>query len=396
MHGDFGMKKRILFILRDYEHGGIPRVLANLLDCLDSERFEASLFVCNPVGIFRDSMRNCKFLKGSFLLRMLCCNYRKEHGLTKLAAIAIKLLRVFLKRSSGWELLSFAEAIVARQLPHCYDVVWACSDDVPAQIAGKIGGTKRVLWIHNNYASIFDTLSKGTFPDFLKFDKMVCVSNCAARVFKKTLLEKLGLEISSRVEALHNIVNQHEILTTSTSCPPEYNRLAVKYIFVSVGRLAWEKNYESIPRIASKLRELGIDSFQWFIVGGGSPTMRKIIEEAITCCDVQHEVILTGIKDNPYSYIRYANLLVLTSRHEAYPTVINEAKAVGTPVLSTPFEGVEEIVSQDDGWICDVDSMAERIETLIRTGDLDKPRVPYDFSEYNLQVKHGFENLVLN
>lgn len=388
--------RKILFILRDYEHGGIPRVLANLLDCLDKDKYSISLYVCNPVGMFKDSMHNCIIEKENFYLEMVCCNYRKTHGLKKVCAIGIKVLRILLKKLFHIDLLKIIEKCVANRFNKHYDVVWACSDDVPAHIAEMCESKVKILWIHNNYASIFTTLlSYGKLPNYLLFNKIICVSYRMAEIFIETLRDKLNLDVSQKVETLHNIVNYNEIVKLSQMCPIEYSSLSAEIIFVSVGRLAYEKNFECIPKIVSLVRKQGISNIKWFIIGDGAPVMWRAIEGAIEEYQVKDNVILLGVKPNPYPYIAHSNLLVLTSRHEAYPTVINEAKALGIPVLATPFDGVNEIIKKNDGWVCDVNYMPERIISLIKNGKINgggKDKV--DFSKYNLNVKEKFEKII--
>jgi glycosyltransferase involved in cell wall biosynthesis len=48
-----------------------------------------------------------------------------------------------------------------------------------------------------------------------------------------------------------------------------------------------------------------------------------------------HRVTVAGFQTNPYPWIAGAELLALSSDHEGLPSVIIEALAVGTPVVST-------------------------------------------------------------
>src|SRR5207245_6286319 len=46
-------------------------------------------------------------------------------------------------------------------------------------------------------------------------------------------------------------------------------------------------------------------------------------------------VRFVGLRRNPYPFIKHADLLVLPSRNEAFPNVVLEAIALGTPVVAT-------------------------------------------------------------
>ena len=59
---------------------------------------------------------------------------------------------------------------------------------------------------------------------------------------------------------------------------------------------------------------------------------------------MQEYVRMTGKKDNPYPYIKNADLLVCASFTEGYNLTVAEALVLGTPVLSTDCEGPREIL----------------------------------------------------
>nr|MDT0666648.1 glycosyltransferase [Micromonospora sp. DSM 115978] len=60
---------------------------------------------------------------------------------------------------------------------------------------------------------------------------------------------------------------------------------------------------------------------------------------------VEEFVEFTGESFDVPGLLANASLLLLTSRHEGLPTVVLEACAVGTPVLSSDLPGVREIAS---------------------------------------------------
>lgn len=73
-----------------------------------------------------------------------------------------------------------------------------------------------------------------------------------------------------------------------------------------------------------------------------------------------NNVIFTGMQANPYSYMRNADLFVLTSTREGFALVIPEAMACGTPVLSTACTGPVEILNNGEYGVL-VDSSSEGV-----------------------------------
>ena len=70
--------------------------------------------------------------------------------------------------------------------------------------------------------------------------------------------------------------------------------------------------------------------------------------------DMRDNVIFYGEQSNPYRYMKNADLLLLTSHHEAAPMVIDEARILGLPVLTTETTSSKEMVADAGcGWVCD-------------------------------------------
>lgn len=101
----------------------------------------------------------------------------------------------------------------------------------------------------------------------------------------------------------------------------------VPYI-VHVGRLAEVKRHD---RLLRAYRDSGVEA-KLLLVGEGP--MRGVIERQIVTLGLQKRVVLCGYRANPYPLIAAARLLVLTSDYEGLPTVLVEALALGTPVVS--------------------------------------------------------------
>lgn len=55
-----------------------------------------------------------------------------------------------------------------------------------------------------------------------------------------------------------------------------------------------------------------------------------------------------GYRDNPYKYVKKADLYVCSSRREGFSTAVTEALIVGTPVVSTNCSGAYELLGKNN------------------------------------------------
>ena len=88
---------------------------------------------------------------------------------------------------------------------------------------------------------------------------------------------------------------------------------------------------------------------------------------------ISGRVVFHGEQGNPYRYMKNADLLLMTSYHEAAPMVIDEARALGLPVLTTETTSSHEMVTEVGcGWVCENSQSAleTALERVLREKDL--------------------------
>lgn len=114
-------------------------------------------------------------------------------------------------------------------------------------------------------------------------------------------------------------------------------------VLLSAGRLTEQKDYPTLIRAFALVREER--PVRLMILGEGEDRPR--LEDLARELGISTDVALPGFVDNPYQYMKRAAVFVLSSKWEGLPTVLIEALAVGTPVVSTncpsgPAEILEE------------------------------------------------------
>jgi glycosyltransferase involved in cell wall biosynthesis len=106
-------------------------------------------------------------------------------------------------------------------------------------------------------------------------------------------------------------------------------------VVVAVGRLVEQKNH-------ARLLDAAADVDARFLIVGDGP-LRGELEERVAALGLGDRVTLTGVRHDVPALLARADLVVFSSDWEGLPLVALEALAAGTPVLSTPVEGMREL-----------------------------------------------------
>lgn len=112
-------------------------------------------------------------------------------------------------------------------------------------------------------------------------------------------------------------------------------------VILGVGRLEAQKDFPNLIRAFHRVRQSS--PARLMILGEGAD--RPQLETLILELGLEGEVALPGFVKNPFAYMAKAAVFALSSAWEGLPTVLIEAMAVGTPVVSTNCEnGPAEIL----------------------------------------------------
>jgi len=167
---------------------------------------------------------------------------------------------------------------------------------------------------------------------------VITVSNGAAAA----LVNCLGIE-RSRVHVIYNPVVNSDLFSKAEA-PVEHPWFSAGQppVVLGIGRLTRAKDFATL--VASFARLRARCPARLMILGEGEE--RSALVALIRKLSVSEDVALPGFVDNPYSYLTRSSLFVLSSAWEGLPTVLIEALALGTPVVSTDCpSGPAEILS---------------------------------------------------
>ena len=201
-----------------------------------------------------------------------------------------------------------------------------------------------VSHIHNN---AYD--SRGLSPKSIayliagfKAKHILWVSNSS---YEGYIFHKLFAKKSS---VLYNIIDVARIYAMRDQDETQYD-----YDMIYVGRLTYQKDPQRLMGL-SKLLQSRKPDIKIAVVGAG-----ELDEEIRTLCwelKLQDNVHFLGFQSNPIKMVHDSKVMILTSRWEGTPMCALEAMALGTPVVSTPTDGMKDLITNgENGYLHDSD-----------------------------------------
>lgn len=319
-------KGKVLFVVHSMGTGGVESLLVNIANGLVSRGYMVDVVVTSK-----------NLLTVNQLKPEICVSSREEKRFPMLQKIPY--IRHYYEPGMWSQRKTppkLYEYFVGNK--KIYDVEIAFFFGKPLKIVygSSNPNAKKILWIQMDY-----THCTGCYMGFknkhdaLKaydfFDEVICVSEGVKQSFEQVIGR------TDHVSIIPNLNNEEKIKCLAQQ--PIHIQHSV-FTFVAVGRLAEEKGFIRLLEATKRLNDEGF-SFEIWIVGDGIE--KETLQNYISVNHMSN-VKMLGSQENPYPYIKEADMLVSTSFHEAYGLSIAEAFILEKPVLSTDCVGPRELL----------------------------------------------------
>lgn len=308
---------KILFLIHDLGKGGAEKVLVNLVNNLDRNKFDIHVIALFGGGI------NEQFLDPDIHFYTV---WKKEiRGNSKWMKLFSpkKLHQKCIKEDFDIE-ISYLEGPSARIISGCENIT-----------------TKLVSWIHVEQHTI-KKLSRSFRSEkearkcYNRFDQTICVSQYVHDDFCKIL----GFKKPCKV--LYNTVESEKILNGAIE--PVYNLEDNNKIrLIAVGTLKESKGYMRLLRIINRLKEKAY-RIHLYILGVGP--LQRDMENYISRNGLHDVITLLGYQTNPYKYMKQCDLFVCSSFAEGFSTAVTESLIIGTPICTVDVSGMKELLGE--------------------------------------------------
>ena len=389
---------KVLFVISALEAGGAEKSLINLLKLFDYNRYQVDLLLFKKEGIFMDQIpeevriieapddlfylynihgRQIKHVLGAFpsiIARITGTIYRNYFVRNKsYPGTQIRWNKFYKKHISIFN----DEYDIAISYMH---------GEVMYYVAEKIKARKKITWVHNDYRAL-KLKPETDYPYLCSFDKIATISDECVDI-----LTQVFPQIKDKVVSIPNLTSSSLIRKRAELYYPEEYKdscNANKVIILSIGRLNYQKGFDIAIKIAAEMKKRGLQ-FVWYIIGQG--TEQEHLTELINQFGLKEEFVLLGIRENPYPYIKNADIIAQPSRYEGKSVVIDEAKILHKPIVVSDYATVrDQITNENEGIISklEVENFAEALEKLIQSKDLRD-----NYEEYLNQHEYGNDSMV--
>lgn len=375
------MIPHLFFTIHYLELGGAERSLIGLLRALDYSKVKVDLFVYSHRGeLMKEIPQEVNLLpevpEYAQIERPLKDVLKDGHLRLFLARIKAKWQFAQYRRKNhpkdGSAIFSYVAKNVTPSLPPInpekeYDL--AVSFLTPHDIVlEKVRARKKACWIHTDYTKV-DVNPDIELPVWSKYDHIAAVSEGVAEAFIKRFPS-----LREKVEVVPNIIDKQYIqaqahaFDVNAEMPQEDGVTRL----LSVGRFTEAKNFDNVPDVCRRILDAGVP-VRWYLIGYGGD--ESLIRQRIAEAGMEKQVIILGKKDNPYPYMQACDVYVQPSRYEGCPVTIQEAQALGKPVIATSFPTVKNAIQDGvNGIIVPLENeqCAQGIIRVLQDSDLQK------------------------
>ncbi len=325
--------KKIIFGITSLTLGGAERVLVDMVNQL-SDTFDITIFTIYGKGELEKSLNNRIKIK-----RIFDKPYKE---LTKVEKISIPL-----------KILCFQKQYYKKYIQGDYDIEIAFLEGpITRLFSTKNRNTKKIAWIHNDISKVYGNDLKAKLKltidkrIYNKYEKLIFVSKDNKEVFDIRYPNMKPTE-----EVIYNYIDPQKVIEKAKE-KIDFSFDNKQMNFLTVARLVEQKGIDRLIRIHKELIANHFNN-KFYIIGDGPE--REKLEKLIKDEHLQETFFLLGAKENPYPYIKQADMFCLLSKFEGYGMVLEEAKILNKPIIITNTAAREAVENYKNAVIVEND-----------------------------------------
>jgi len=263
-----------------------------------------------------------------------------------------------------------------------YDLLqtWMYHADLVGGIMGRLRGIKNIYWCIHNSTLVAGLTSSNTLLvtklcatlSYFVPNKIV---SCAEKAIEVNVSQGY---CAAKFCLVPNGYDLTEFKTNRDGGKTLRNSWHIPqdtFLLGIVARFDPQKDVLNLIRALGLVQEKGLD-FHLVMVGTGMESSNSELHDWLTQNGILHRVTMIGQTNNIPLIMNAIDLLALSSKYgEAFPNVLCEAMACGTPCVATSV-GDSAFIIADTGWVVPPQSHQMLAEAIIKAQNtwMDKPR----------------------
>lgn len=306
--------KRVVFGITSLTLGGAEKVLVDLANALVNN-YEITVLTLYPKGEFETQLHP-KIQRKTL--------YKKTY----------QEMSKFEKLRISFQLLFCKKYLYKKFLKDKYDVEIAFLEGPITRLFSVPNkSVKKVAWVHTNIARIFGNdwkaCKKRRYDEkiYRSYEQIVFVSEDSKKAFEAVY----PFIREEKLKVIYNYIEQQKVLEMAKEAP-EITFQSEEPNLVIVARLTKEKALERFIYVHLNLLKKGI-YHQVYVIGEGPE--EEALKELVETTNLTQSFHLLGKKENPYPYLKQADIVVLPSYYEGYGMVLEEAKILDKYIIIT-------------------------------------------------------------
>lgn len=345
------MKKKMLIVGITMAAAGSEKSFLSFAGSLDYDKYDVDLLLAKKTGDFLPLVpKEIRILEMGNMGELFLIDKNNARKIILRRYLLKNPFRIFellpylfrMKKAKNPEARSFAAGRMWLSMmekmstfPGNYDIALAYwGDRTMFYMVDKVTAKKKIAWLHFDYSN--PPREDALYLEyFRKCDKVVTVSGEIERSLKTALPE-----IAEKIVTVENIINRDEILSAA-AVPVNFGDDFSGIRLLTVGRICPQKGYDlAVPAMARLISE-GYP-IKWYIIGTGDENYTNALSEQIRAMKISAQVVFLGVQQNPYPFIRAADIYFQPSRHEGKPIAVEEAKILCKPIFVTAYTSAAE------------------------------------------------------
>ncbi len=345
---------RVLFLTNNLGNGGAERVLINLVNRMDKNKFDITVRTLIEGGC------NLKDLSPEVNYEYI---FRKSfRGINYLHLLPHKFIYNLTAGGNFDVIVVYLHGVLTQIVSYapCYQ--------------------KTVAYLHANMekSPFMQRLVKKQKVEsvFSSYNQIVAVSQDVKESFWRTS----GLP-PNKVCVKYNTFAVDKIRQLALQKNDIENLSTGMLRMCAVGKVEHGKGSLRLVKVIHRLIEAGYSQLHLDFIGDGAEV--AYIKKYLAIHKLESFITLKGFTPNPYPYIAHRDLLVCPSYSEGFSSVVAESIILGTPVLTTDCAGMKEILGDNNQFGIIVANNSDALYEGLK-GIVDNPQT---LAHYRMQAK---------